>query len=182
MAMRLASSLAIACLLTAPSAAQTPPAPVEQAPSAQPPTVQAPPTSESQPPSPTASAGQGETPAEPQGFVYNPQGRRDPFVSLLRRGTETQRGAVGTRPSGLAGLGAAEVTLRGTIQGREGFVAILLGADQRTYIVRPGDKLLDGTIQRITQNDLVIVQQVNDPLSLETQREVKKVLREPEAN
>ena len=33
----------------------------------------------------------------------------------------------------------------------------------------------------ITQNDLVIVQQVNDPLSLEKQREVRKVLRQVEA-
>jgi hypothetical protein len=47
--------------------------------------------------------------------------------------------------------------------------------------VRAGDKLLDGTIRTITQNDLVIVQQVNDPLSLEKQREVRKVLRQIEA-
>ena len=39
----------------------------------------------------------------------------------------------------------------------------------------------DGTIRTISQNDLVIVQQVNDPLSLEKQREVRKVLRQIEA-
>jgi hypothetical protein len=44
--------------------------------------------------------------------------------------------------------------------------------------VRPGDKLFDGTVRSISQNVLVILQQVNDPLSLEKQREVRKVLRQ----
>jgi Tfp pilus assembly protein PilP len=122
-------------------------------------------------------------PLEPPGFTYNPEGRRDPFVSLVRRGTTTARGtATGARPAGLAGLETAEVTLRGTVRSREGFVAILQGSDQKTYIVRAGDKLMDGTVRTISQNDMVILQQVNDPLSLEKQREVRKVLRQAEAN
>jgi hypothetical protein len=48
-----------------------------------------------------------------QGFTYNPEGRRDPFVSLLKRGTELQQPG-GQRPAGLAGLAAADVTLKGT--------------------------------------------------------------------
>jgi Tfp pilus assembly protein PilP len=116
------------------------------------------------------------------GFTYDPEGRRDPFVSLVRRGTATRDGTLGARPAGLAGLEVAEVTLRGTVRSREGFVAILQGVDQRTYIVRAGDKLFDGTVRTISQNEMVIVQQVNDPLSLEKQREVRKVLRQAEAN
>ena len=50
-------------------------------------------------------------PVEPPGFAYNAEGRRDPFVSLLRRGTGTRGGTVGARPAGLAGLEVAEVTL-----------------------------------------------------------------------
>jgi Tfp pilus assembly protein PilP len=118
---------------------------------------------------------------EPPGFAYVPEGRRDPFISLLRRGSDSRAAASGTRPSGLGGLGADEITLRGTLRSREGFVGILQGADRKTYIVRAGDRLFDGTIRTITQNDLVIVQQVNDPLSLEKQREVRKVLRQIEA-
>jgi len=138
------------------------------------------------PPSP-ATAGQdpAPTPLEPAGFTYDPEGRRDPFVSLVRRGTTTTRGGVGAaaaRPAGLPGLETAEVTLRGIIRSREGFVAMLQGADQKTYIVRAGDKLFDGTVRTISQNDMVILQQVNDPLSLEKQREVRKVLRTVEAN
>jgi Tfp pilus assembly protein PilP len=118
---------------------------------------------------------------EPPGFAYAPEGRRDPFISLLRRGSDSRGAASSLRPSGLSGLGAEEITLRGTVRSPEGFVGILQGADQKTYIVRAGDRLFDGTIRTITQNDLVIVQQVNDPLSLEKQREVRKVLRQVEA-
>ena len=130
------------------------------------------------PPAPQAAA--GPAPPESQGFTYAPEGRRDPFVSLAMRGG-TGLGATvggGARPAGLGGLETAEVTLKGTVQSAGGYVGILLGADNKTYIVRAGDRLLDGTVRSITQNALVILQQVNDPLSLEKQREVRKVLRQ----
>ena len=72
------------------------------------------------------------------------------------------------------------MTLKGTVAGRAGYVAIVLGADNKTYIVREGERLADGTVQTITQNAMVILQQVNDPLSLAKQREVRKMLRQTE--
>jgi Tfp pilus assembly protein PilP len=84
---------------------------------------------------------------------------------------------MGSRPQGLAGLSASEVALKGTLNSRTGFVALVQGADNRTYIVRPGDKLLDGTIQTITEEAMVILQQVDDPLSLQKERAVRKSLR-----
>jgi Tfp pilus assembly protein PilP len=117
---------------------------------------------------------------EPQGYTYNPDGRRDPFVSLLRRGADTQRTPGEMRPAGVAGLETAEVTLKGTMQSRGGYVALVQGTDQKTYIVHAGDKLLDGTVQAITADAMVILQQVDDPLSLEKQREVRKLLRQTE--
>ena len=147
---------------------QTPPAPAQGAAAA--------PAAQGQPAAPAPP------PIETQGFTYNPEGRRDPFVSLLRGGgaMASGGGSQGARPAGLAGLGVNEVTLRGTVQSRDGFVAILQGSDQKTYIVRPGDKLFDGSVRTITQNDMVFLQEVNDPLSLEKQREVRKVLRQTE--
>jgi Tfp pilus assembly protein PilP len=133
-------------------------------------------------PAPAATSGT-VVPLEPQGFDYNPEDRRDPFVSLVRRGTDNARSTPGTRGPGLGGLETAEVTLRGTVQSRDGYVAMLAGADNKTYIVRAGDRLLDGTIRSITANALVILQQVNDPLSLDKQREVRKTIRQAdEAN
>ena len=66
------------------------------------------------------------------------------------------------------------------MQGREGYLAMLLGADNKTYIVRPGDRLLDGAIRSITADSLVILQQVNDPPAPPQQREVRKMLRQTE--
>jgi Tfp pilus assembly protein PilP len=72
------------------------------------------------------------------------------------------------------------VTLKGTMASKGAYVAILQGSDARTYVVHQGEKLLDGTVRSITADSLVILQQVNDPLSKETQREVRKVLRQTE--
>jgi Tfp pilus assembly protein PilP len=120
------------------------------------------------------------TPVAPEGHTYRPEGRRDPFISLLRRGSDSASAPSNARGPGLKGLGAGEVTLRGTIASQGGYVAILQGADSKTYIVRPGEQLADGTIRSITADAMVILQQVNDPLSLEKQREVRKVLRQTE--
>ena len=117
---------------------------------------------------------------EPQGYTYDPQGRRDPFVSQLRRGSDVSRSPRGSRANGLAGLETSEVTLKGTIASEGTYVGILQGSDSKTYIVRAGDKLLDGTIRTISADSMVIAQQVTDPLSLEKQREVRKVLRQTE--
>ena len=116
-------------------------------------------------------------PAAASGFDYKAEGRRDPFVSLVRRGTDAARVTPGARGGGLAGLETSEVTLRGTVQSRDGYVAMLQGADNRTYIVRVGDRLLDGAVRAINANAIVILQQVNDPLSLDRQREVRKTIR-----
>jgi type IV pilus assembly protein PilP len=134
------------------------------------------------PSAPTPTAGTTPAPAgpqlEPQGYTYDPQGRRDPFVSLMRRGSDIGRSSgIGARPAGLAGLETSEVTLKGTIASRGSYVGILQGSDNKTYIVKAGDKLLDGTIRTITPDGMVITQLVTDPLSLEKQREVRKPLR-----
>jgi Tfp pilus assembly protein PilP len=111
-------------------------------------------------------------------FSYRAEGRRDPFVNLLSRGTGAQ--AVPARLEGPAGLAVAEISLRGVVQTPAGFVAMVQGADTKTYLVRPQQRLLDGTITDITAQGLVIVQKVTDPLSPVKTREVRKGLRSPE--
>jgi Tfp pilus assembly protein PilP len=155
-------------------ATQTPVA----SPVAQPPTpgLAAPPPS-----APTAAAGaMPVVELEPHGYTYDSEGRRDPFVSLLRRGSDMQGPPAGARIAGLAGLETNEVTLKGTFLSRGEYVGIVLGVDNKTYIVKPGDKVLDGTVHTISQDAMVITQEVNDPLSLEKQREVRKLLRQTE--
>jgi Tfp pilus assembly protein PilP len=127
----------------------------------------------------TPQAGAPAPAAEPvTGYSYDPAGRRDPFISLLRRGNENAANETGERPAGLAGIAVGELTLKGTMQAREGYVALVHGPDLKTYIVKAGDKLFDGTIRAITSNAMVLMQEVNDPLSRDKQREVRKVLRQ----
>ena len=67
--------------------------------------------------------------------------------------------------------------MRGILQSRTGLVAMIQGPDNKTYIVHQGDKVADGSIKTITPQGLVVMQEVNDPLSLIKQREVRKSLR-----
>jgi Tfp pilus assembly protein PilP len=128
---------------------------------------------------PQAGAAPGTpVPEPPVGYSYDPAGRRDPFISLVRRGNEGAKNETGTRPTGLGGIAVSELTLKGTMQAREGYVGLVQGPDLKTYIVKPGDKLFDGSIRSITNNAMVLMQEVNDPLSLDKQREVRKVLRQ----
>jgi len=132
-----------------------------------------------QPPQPPPQAGAPQdAPEPPSGYSYDPAGRRDPFISLLRRGNENATNETGVRPAGLAGIAVSELAVKGIMQSRNGYVALVQGPDLKTYIVKSGDEVFDGTIRAITANAVVLMQQVNDPLSLDKQREVRKVLRQ----
>ena len=113
---------------------------------------------------------------EGQGYTYDPAGRRDPFVSLLRRGADPRTS--GSRPAGVPGLMIGEVTVKGIVRDRSGFIAMIQGPDtKQTFIIRPGEKLLDGTVKAITADAVVFSQDVNDPLSMVKQKEIRKTVR-----
>jgi len=135
----------------------------------------APPATVAQPGQPPAAAAPAAPVVEP--YTYSEDGRRDPFVSLLSRGTES---APGTKNAGLGGLTTAELILRGVLQSRGAYVAIVAGPDGKTYRAHANDRLLDGVIRSIAPQGIVIMQEVNDPLSLVKQREVRKGLRTQE--
>jgi Tfp pilus assembly protein PilP len=139
-----------------------------------------------QTPSPAASpapapGGAGQTPASaqpprpPEAYVYSSEGRRDPFLNLLGTGAEPE--ATVKRGTGPSGMMVAEISVRGILHGREGLIAMVQGPDNKTYIVHQGDKFLDGRIKTITPQGLIIIQEVNDPLSLVKEREIRKLLR-----
>ena len=88
--------------------------------------------------------------------------------------------AAGARPPGIAGVLVSEVTVKGVFKSAKGFIALVQAPDNRTYIIHAGDKVFDGTVKTITQDAVVFSQDVNDPLSLVKQREVRKAIR-PEA-
>ena len=114
---------------------------------------------------------------EPQGYTYHADGRRDPFVNLVRRTTEAAGLLGGPRPRGLAGLSSSDLTLKGIVQGPEGSVAMAKAVDNKTYFIRAGDKLYDGVVRTVTADAIIVLQDVSDPLSPATKREVRKLLR-----
>lgn len=115
-------------------------------------------------------------PSPPPNYVYSPDGRRDPFVNLINRGAEPRSGAA-KRADGPAGIPVAELMVRGIVQSRGTWTAMVAGADGKVFVVKAGDRLADGTVRAVTAQAVVILQEVNDPLSLEKRREVRKYLR-----
>ena len=150
-----------------PAGAPQPAPPAQTPPAAQPAAPQT--------PAPAGAAPTAEAPPQAEAYTYRAEGRRDPFQTLIGAGTGVV--AASRRGEGTSGLAVGEISVRGIMQSRGSLVAMVMGPDNRTYIVHQGDKLLDGTIKTITPQGLIVVQEVNDPLSLVKQREVRKLLR-----
>jgi Tfp pilus assembly protein PilP len=108
------------------------------------------------------------------GYAYNPQGRRDPFVCLLKPVTADQ--GPGKRPPGINGFLIQEVALKGIVKDAKGYTAMLLGTDNRSYFVKVGQRLFDGVITAIDATTVTFRQEVTDPLSTVKSKDVKKTL------
>jgi Tfp pilus assembly protein PilP len=183
-ALRTTAIVIAAHLLAAPALAQpatvkaaqpattttTPPPAANPAPGTAPPAPGSATTAAPQPP-----------PTPPANYKYDIAGRRDPFVSLLNRGTDARNRSnqpkVVRAADGAGALTADEVAVRGILLNRGTWIAMVTGPGGKTFSVKAGDRLADGVIRAVTPQALIIMQEVNDPLSLEKQREVRKPLR-----
>ena len=115
-----------------------------------------------------------EEPTSPDAYRYDPQGRRDPFQSLIGPAPKLQ---AGQRPAGVPGFLIDEIKLQGIVRTRQqGLVAMVNGPDNKGYLVKVGDKVLDGEVIRMTPTQVVFRQEVNDPTRIERFREVVKDL------
>jgi Tfp pilus assembly protein PilP len=114
-----------------------------------------------------------EEPETADTYRYDPQGRRDPFRSLIG---PTPKIDAGSRPEGLPGFLIDELKLQGIFRTRQGFTAMVNAPDNKGYTMRVGQKVLDGEVVRITATSIVFRQEVNDPTRIERYREVVKDL------
>jgi Tfp pilus assembly protein PilP len=114
-----------------------------------------------------------EEPASPDAYRYDPQGRRDPFRSLIGPAQKVSRE---NAPQGPPGFLIDEMKLMGIVKARQGLSAMVKGPDNNGYLVHVGDKVFDGEIIRITPTSIVFRQEVNDPTRIERYREVVKEL------
>jgi type IV pilus assembly protein PilP len=141
-------------------------------------------------PTPTPAAAAGEKPIDTStverilrgeetlenggGFTYDPAGRRDPFRSLLEGRLHEN---LGERPPGLPGMGVEEIKLEGILKLPGGYVAMVQGTDNLSYIIRPGTVLYDGIVESVEPGKVVFKVQVTDPRSLKPYRELVRTLQ-----
>lgn len=115
-----------------------------------------------------------EEPSSPESYRYDPQGRRDPFQSLIGPTPKLQDK---DRPAGVPGFLIDEIKLQGVVRTRaQGLIAMVNGPDNKGYMLKVGEKCLDGEVIRITPSSVVFRQEVNDPTRIERFREVVKEL------
>jgi Tfp pilus assembly protein PilP len=114
-----------------------------------------------------------EEPTTTDTYRYDPQGRRDPFRSLIGPAPKLD---AGQRPPGIAGFLIDEMKLQGIFKTGQGLTAMINGPDNKGHLLHVGDKVLDGEVIRITAASVVFRQEVNDPTRIERYREVVKDL------
>ena len=116
--------------------------------------------------------------------VYNPRGKRDPFINLQELFRQEQPRVfipelppLSERPLGLVGLAISEVTVTGVAVAEDNRVVILRGGF--TYMAREENKLFDGYVFEISEDEVVFIQEVLDPRGgRETLRVVKRLFTE----
>jgi Tfp pilus assembly protein PilP len=120
----------------------------------------------------------------PGGYTYNPQGRRDPFVSLIKPVTGDAGPKI--RKPGMEGFLIQEVALKGILKTsgggegvaeKPGYIAIFQGPDgNKSYFVNVGQRLFDGQLTAIDSTSVTFHQEVTDPLSPVKTREIRQSL------
>lgn len=84
----------------------------------------------------------------PGEYVYNPEGRRDPFWNqLLGKKVKSKSDKI----EGIAGLTIDEIELEGILESGGVFRALVKGPDGRPYIIYVGDKVYDGVVSAINR-------------------------------
>jgi hypothetical protein len=124
-------------------------------------------------PAPVTDAQAAAADAElmPSPYTYEVRGRRDPFRSLLIR-KQVERSGI----AGPAGMTVDELELQGTIKMKAGWIAMMRGSDNRSYLLKKGTVLFDGEVTGISSTDVSFRQNVNDPASPKPFRDVVKSL------
>ena len=114
---------------------------------------------------------------QPGEFVYNPEGRRDPFWNLLQgKSVKENREAI----EGIAGLMIDELELEGIVFAQGVFKALLKGPDTRPYVVGIGDKVYDGEVVAMDKNSVSFKKSLTVALAGQKDRVIIKTLNPEE--
>ncbi len=104
---------------------------------------------------------QQETPPKEQ-YTYIPGERRDPFLSLLRRGE--QPGDFGSELTPLQKVNLSEIKLVGIVKDPEGNVALIQTPDGKGYSLRQGVPVgkNEGVVEKVLEDQIVVKEKQTD--------------------
>ena len=110
----------------------------------------------------------GTAPAAAESEVK--QARRDPFESLIGRQNKTQA----ILPPGKLGLQVSTLRLDGIVRAPNGMIAVVSNPQARTYFLREGDRLYDGSVEKISMDGVSFHEEGKDAFGKPVERQVNK--------
>ncbi len=111
----------------------------------------------------------GTAPAAAESEVK--QARRDPFESLLGRQSSK---APANLPPGKLGLQVSTLRLDGIVRAPNGMIAVVSNPQSRTYFLREGDRLYDGSVEKISMDGVSFHEEGKDAFGKPVERQVNK--------
>src|SRR5260370_7123251 len=99
------------------------------------------------------------------------QARRDPFESLVG-GQGNEDG--GTLAAGIRGLQVSTLRLDGLVKGPNGMIAVVSNPQARTYFLREGDHLYDGSVEKISMDGVSFHEEGKDAFGKPVEHQVNK--------
>jgi type IV pilus assembly protein PilP len=156
-----------------------PTSPAASVPSAQPPATST--------PAPQPSGGAVAEPVIPvgrAGYVYLPEGRRDPFLAILREsGSDAAKKSDEVNLPPLQRVTVAELTVIGIVWGGFGYTAMVQAPDGRGYAVQRGARIgnNNGIVSAITEKAVIVEERFTDIYGKKQVREYAKPLHAKES-
>jgi Tfp pilus assembly protein PilP len=101
--------------------------------------------------------------------------RRDPFESLVSR-QQSAANAAKNLPPGKAGLQVGTLRVDGVVKAANGMIAVVTNPQSRTYFLREGDHLWDGSVEKISMDGVTFHEEGKDAFGKPVERQVNKRL------
>jgi hypothetical protein len=98
--------------------------------------------------------------------------RRDPFESLISH--NQGKGGGPSLPPGPRGLQVSTLRLDGVVRAPNGMIAVVSNPQARTYFLREGDQLYDGSVEKITMDGVSFHELGKDAFGKPVERQVNK--------
>jgi Tfp pilus assembly protein PilP len=130
------------------------------------------------PPKPAEAKAATANPAKPpaeKAPEEKPVARRDPFDTLLTKARATNAPPENL-PPGKAGLIVETLRIDGIVHSPNGMIAIVSNSQQRVYFLREGDKLYDGSVDKIALDAISFHETGKDAFGKPLERTVTKQL------